>query len=349
MNDSHTDYNSKCPYLFNVVCTVAASLLTVVGLVGNIMIIMSFYKTRTLRTSPNSYIVNMATSDLTLTFLAGTWFILEYFTGFKIFNRFSTKSTTGDFLCRSLLFVAMSSYTVSIMRSLLITKDRFIASVYPLKMSLITTKIRTILLFMTWILALGYNLPVYFYSSLVREDGRAVCSIKENTFMFIYSWVDFTLGYIAPIVIISALYYKIINSLRTPGPGDSMRRHNQNRKVIKIVMSMVAACLVCWTPYWVHNFIQIANANVLLEDNCSTLRTLTDLFPLLSTVTNPVILFLFSTNYRSALRTILTSCSKSQCKCSRGRFAPQPKIELELPGLPGRRNCRVIVTKSSTL
>ena len=97
MNDSHTDYNSKCPYMFNVVCTVAASLLTVVGLVGNIMIIMSFYKTRTLRTSPNSYIVNMATSDLTLTFLAGTWFILEYFTGFKIFNRFSTKSTTGDF------------------------------------------------------------------------------------------------------------------------------------------------------------------------------------------------------------------------------------------------------------
>ena len=98
--------------------------------------------------------------------------MLEYFTGIKIFNRFSTKSTTGDFLCQSLLFVAMSSYTVSMLSSLLITKDRFIALVYPLKMSLITTKIRTILLSMTWILALGYDLPVYFYfySSLVRED-----------------------------------------------------------------------------------------------------------------------------------------------------------------------------------
>ena len=127
--------------------------------------------------------------------------------------------------------------------------------------------------------------------------------------MFIYSLVDFTLGYIALIVIISALYYKIINSLRTPGPGDSMRRRNQNRKVIKIVMSMVAACFVCCTPYWVHNFIRIANADFLLEDNCSTLRTLTDLFPLLSTVTSPVILFLSSTNYRSALRTMFTSCS----------------------------------------
>lgn len=164
--------------------------------------------------------------------------------------------------------------------------------------------------------------------------------------MSIYSLVDFTLSYCVPLGLTSALYSKIINSLRTPGPGDSLRRHNQNRKVIKIVMSMVAACFVCWTPYWVHKFIQIANADFLLEDNCSTLTTLTDLFPLLSTVTNPLTLFSFSTNYRSALRAMFPSCSLSQCKCSRGRLAPQPKRELELPGTT---NCQVIVTKSSTL
>lgn len=331
MNDSNTVYNSKCPYMFNVVCTVAASLLIVASLVGNIMIVMSFYKTRTLRTSANCYIVNMATSDLILTCLAGPWFILEHSTGFKIFNRVSIKDTRGDFLCQSLAFVAVSSYTVSLLSNLLITKDRYIASVSPLKMSLITTKIRRILLSLTWILALGINLPYFFYSSLVREDGQAFCSIKENTFMFIYSLVDFTLCYCVPLILIIALYYKIINSLRTPGPGDSMRRHNQNRKIIKIVISMVVACFVCWTPYYVHIFVQIANVNLSLKDKCSTLRTLTDLFPLLSTVINPVILFLFSTNYRSALRTMLTSCPLSQCMCSRGRLAPQNERELELP------------------
>ena len=195
----------------------------------------------------------------------------------------------------------------------------------------VITKIRTILLLMTWILALGFNLP-YFFSSIVREDGQARCSQKENTFMFIYSMVDFTFDYCVPLGLISALYYKIMNSLRTPGPGDSMRRHNQNRKVRKIVMSMVAASFVCWTPHWVLKFIEIDEADFLLEDNCLTLRTLTNLFPLLSTVMNPVILFLFSTNYRSALRTMFTSCSLSQCKCSRGSLAPQHKRELKLPG-----------------
>ena len=261
MNDSNTVYNSKGPYMFNVFCTVAASLLNVMGFVGNIMIIMSFYKTRTLRTSANFYIVNMATSDLILSFLVGPWIILECFTGFTIFNRFSTESKTGDVLCQSLFFVALSSYTVSVLSSLLIAKDQFIASVHPLKMSLISTKIRTILLLMTWILALGFNLPYYFFSSIVREDGQALCSQKENTFMFIYSMVDFTFGYCMPLSLISALYYKIINSLRTPGPGDSMRRHNQKRNVIKIVMSMVAASFVCWTPYWVLKFIKIAKAD----------------------------------------------------------------------------------------
>lgn len=160
----------------------------------------------------------------------------------------------------------MASYTVSLTSNLLLTKDRFIASVYPLKMSLITTKIRTILLSLTWMLALGITLPSYFYSSLVRVHGQAFCSIKENTFMLIYSFVDFILWYCVPLIHIIALYYKIINSLRTPGPGDSMRRHKQNRKVIKIVISIVAACFICWTPYYVYEFLLIANTDFLLKD-----------------------------------------------------------------------------------
>ena len=125
-----------------------------------------------------------------------------------------------------------------------------------------------------------------------------------------------------------------------------MRRHNQNRKVIKIVISMAVACFVCWTPYFVDIFVQIANADFLLKDKRSTLRTLAHLFPLLSTVIDPVILFLFSTNYRSALRIKLTSCRSSQCKYSCGRLAPQNERELELAGT---RTAEVIVTKSRIL
>jgi len=60
---------------------------------------------------------------------------------------------------------------------------------------------------------------------------------------------------------------------------------------------MVVTCFVCLTRYHVHEFLQIANSDFLLEDKCSILRTPSyGLFPLLSTVIDPVILFLFSTN-----------------------------------------------------
>lgn len=71
MNEANTVYNSTCPYMFYAVCTVAAALLAATGLVGNIMIIMAFYKTRTLRTNANCYLVNMATSDMIFTLLPG--------------------------------------------------------------------------------------------------------------------------------------------------------------------------------------------------------------------------------------------------------------------------------------
>ncbi len=317
--------------MFNIMCTVAASLLTVSGLVGNIMIIMAFFKTQTLRTSANCYIVNMAISDLIFIVLVGPWIIIECFTGFKTFT-FDFMDSAGTFLCQTIGFVALISSTVSITSNLLITKDRFIASVYPLKMNMITTKIRTILLSLTWLFAIAVNLPYCFYFSLFHVGGQAFCSIKDNTFMFIYSFVDFILWYCVPFILIIVLYYNIIKSLRRPRPGDGVRRNRQNRKVIKIVISIVAACFICWTPYHIYAFLQIANAEFLFKDKCFILGTLSYyLFPLLNTVINPVILFLFGTNYRAAL----SSWRLCQWKCSRGRVAPQNEIELELPRTTG--------------
>lgn len=99
MNDFNIVYNFKCFYMLNVVCIVVVFFLIVVGLFGNIMIIMFFYKLWMFRISVNFYIVNMVILDLIFIILVGFWFILEYFIGFNIFNCFSIKSMVGDFLC----------------------------------------------------------------------------------------------------------------------------------------------------------------------------------------------------------------------------------------------------------
>ena len=155
MNDSIAFFYSKCSVEFNVGFTVVTSLLMVAAVVGNIMIFVAVYTTQNLKTSANYYIVNMAVSDLLLAIVVGPWSALYYLRDLKMFA--SIDMSLKSFLCKSVVFVGTFSCTVSIASLVLITVDRFIACVYPLKMKLITGKFRRIVLFLTWILAVPFN------------------------------------------------------------------------------------------------------------------------------------------------------------------------------------------------
>ena len=64
MNNSSTDDFPKCLQLASAVIASFISFLSIVSFVGNSIIIITFLKTLTLRTSVNYLIVNMAISDV---------------------------------------------------------------------------------------------------------------------------------------------------------------------------------------------------------------------------------------------------------------------------------------------
>lgn len=164
MNDSIAFFYSKCSVEFNVGLAVVTSLLMVAAVVGNIMIFVAVYSTQNLKTGANYYIVNMAFADLLLVIVVGPWSILYSLRDLKMFA--SIEMSLMSVLCKSVVFVGNVSSTVSIASFVLITVDRFIACVYPLKMKLITGKFRRIVLFLTLILAVPLNFHLFYYSSL---------------------------------------------------------------------------------------------------------------------------------------------------------------------------------------
>lgn len=315
MNDSIADSYSTCSKALNVIFTVATCLLMFAALVGNIMIFVAFCKMQNLKTSANYCIVNMAVSDLLFAVLVGPYSIAEYLTGFNTLS--FMKESPASLLCKSMVFMGDLSSTISVASLVLITMDRFIASVYPLRMKMVTVKLRSLLLLLTWILAVPASFPHVYHSSLVHNNGQTVCRPEENDFTVVYFYVDLIIFYCAPLITISILYYFIIKSLREARPGDNLgghvntRRRKQNQKVFKITISIVSACFICWTPYYMYGFVLIFNPS-LVRDKCNLPLMLSySFFPLASTVIDPAILFLFGTNYRAALRNLFGY----SCKC----------------------------------
>ena len=88
-------------------------MCSVASFVGNILIVLTVYKTKKLRTTTNLFIVDMAASDIILP-------ALDSFLHLRDGNRHLTQ-TLGTVLCKLLAFLVNNSYGVSMSNLVVIT------------------------------------------------------------------------------------------------------------------------------------------------------------------------------------------------------------------------------------
>lgn len=115
-------------------------------------------------------------------------------------------------------------------------------------------------------------IPIILYSTTVeRHDGKKSCnimwpssksSINNNSTLdedgiieadgSTFTLYTFTLGFAIPLCLILIFYYLVLRKLRTVGPKTkSKEKKRSHRKVTKLVLTVIAVYILCWTPYWV--------------------------------------------------------------------------------------------------
>ena len=234
--------------------TVAYSLSLVFALVGNFLVVLTVYKTPTLRKPINLLIANMAMSDLLYpTFLfpvqlaemhVGSWFI---------------GGTFGQVLCKLHIFLADASSFVSIQSLVLISVDRFGAVVVPLRSRLITRKLCPFFIIATWITAMAVLSPFLVANKVVKYRERLLCvslwmEIFGGTFEN-YALAVVVVFFYIPFVLVVILYSIILMKLKMHAhPGEQSanaeeQRAKRNRNVLKMVIAIVVVFFICLIPY----------------------------------------------------------------------------------------------------
>ena len=323
-NSTHIDPNefSSCPFAISISFTTAMAVISSAAFIGNILVIKSVCKTPGLRTSTNYYYVNMAVSDF-----------LGCLTTWPLYLTDKTITSSGSFLqgplatvgCKVGQYFRMVSFTVSILSLVLIAVERFIATVFPLKATLITSKVRATLLFATWLTPIAYFIPVFYYSRLENVGSHILCRLGWIGFaLLIYYLTSAAIYNFVPLIAIIIIYSRIVNVLKkrqqpevshTCDINSQEKRSKQTQNVMKIFKSVVVAYFVCTFPFGIYYVLlmTLPEFQDRIRDKCNFIRVLvTFLFPLLSTAINPVILFSFSTNFRQALQKL---CPFSLVEC----------------------------------
>lgn len=281
-------------------------VFSVASSIGNILIILCVYKTPALRNSINLHIVNMAISDLLYIFVSGPLLYSK--------SLANLGSTTGILLCRIFSPAKLLAQFVSVASLVLISVDRYIAIVKPLRAKKITTRMRAALVLLTWLLGGVILVPLVYY---FRYPCGLMC-VRTNVAVTIYGRVIFTMYYFVPLTLITILYSRMLKTLkRQPRPGNdlqgyaNLRRLQQHKNIMKILISIVSAFFICWTPFTANmlGYLSVPLIDFLnfSRDTCFGVNILANLFcPLLSTGINPTILFILGSKYHKALKKLFS-------------------------------------------
>ena len=312
--------------------TAVISFITILAIVGNILVTVAVLMKATLRTSTNYFIVNMAVSDL-LSALTN-WPL--YATEGMLSGRSMIEGSMATFVCKLGMYSRAISQAVSVLSLVLIVIERFVVIVHPFHATMLTTRLRAVLLLFTWLFPLSFGFPYVWFGKIVHEGPQTFCRFSWNRLeLFVFYAVGFLIFYCVPLIVIIVLYSRIMKSLTRVRPVDetyqqniSARNRQQNKIVMKVFISIVTAFFLCWTPLCVYLVLRMVFPSFFVKD-IRKLKLYIGLFfyvfPSLSTAVNPVILFVSSSRFSNALREIF-GCLKCKLSCFSGRVSPQREI-----------------------
>ena len=162
----------------------------------------------------------------------------------------------GELLCRLSQFIGQMSVLVSTGSLLVTALDLFFLVFYPLK-RLITLCIARFLIGVIWIFAIVFTVPLFKMTTLVEfKPDFHVCTFNFGiiSYVIIYLLFCYPVLVLLPIIAIILIYTAIGFKRRHPIaprnqlPSNQHRRVQMNRKILAMLVTVVAVLIVCRFP-----------------------------------------------------------------------------------------------------
>nr|XP_003221009.1 PREDICTED: somatostatin receptor type 3 [Anolis carolinensis]XP_008108874.1 PREDICTED: somatostatin receptor type 3 [Anolis carolinensis]XP_008108875.1 PREDICTED: somatostatin receptor type 3 [Anolis carolinensis] len=285
------------PIVYLIVC--------VVGLAGNSLVIYVVLCHSVSESVTNVYIFNLALADelfmLGLPFLAAQN-ALSYW-------------PFGSFMCRLVMAVDATNQFTSIFCLTVMSVDRYLAVVHPVKSSKWrTARVAKAVSATVWVLSSIVVLPVLVFSEV--PQGMNTCHIKwpEPAAVWQTGFIIYTatLGFFGPLLVICLCYLLIVVKVRSSGRkvrAVTAKRKLSEQRVTHMVVAVVAVFVLCWLPFYVLNIINVI-WTLPEEPSLFGIYFLVVVLPYANSCANPIIYGFLSYRFKQGFRRALLRPSR---------------------------------------
>jgi leucokinin receptor len=201
--------------------------ISVIAIIGNILVIIVIAKDKHMQTVTNIFIANLAFADV----------IIGMFTiPFQFQPALHQRWDFPDFLCQAAPSVKVLSVSVSVVTLTIISLDRYVAVMYPLKAGFSKSH-AIICLLCIWFLGIGSSFPEGHYHSVQHIYDHDLHAFKPSCeaswpyeeFGKYYHLYLILVQYMFPLLVINYSYTKISCKVwGTKPPGNNMERNDRD-------------------------------------------------------------------------------------------------------------------------
>lgn len=287
----HQDATSSVviTFIYFVVCTI--------GLCGNALVIYVILRYAKMKTVTNIYILNLAVADvlcmMSLPFIALQLALVHW--------------PFGEALCRVIMSVDSLNQFTSIFCLMVMSIDRYLAVVHPIK----STKWRKprvakLINLTVWGVSLLVILPTMIFSGL---NNVPVCGIvwpePQDVYYTAFMVYTFFIGFFLPLAVICMCYLLIIIKVKSSGMRvGSTKRKRSERKVTRMVSIVVAVFVLCWLPFYIFNVTSVASSIKPTPAAKSTFDCVVVL-GYANSCANPILYAFLSDNFKKSFQNVL--------------------------------------------
>ncbi|KAL7862230.1 hypothetical protein SRHO_G00136710 [Serrasalmus rhombeus] len=298
-------YTMQPVYMF-VIC--------VLGIVGNVFVLLVFCLHKKACTVAEIYLGNLAAADLLLMCCLPFWAI-------NVANGFEWQF--GSLMCRLVNTGIKMNMYCSIYFLVLVSVDRFVALVHAMSHGRMRrpwyAKLSCLAM---WSLGVLLSIPTLNFRTVdyVPEFNVTACILNYPSYGVEVACdiLLILLGFIIPVCIISYCTWKIIQALQRQ-VMDRFNAVNTERKATVLVLVVLLAFLLCWVPFHLVTVLDLLVRFHVLS-GC-TLQTGLDIcnqiftyLALSNSVLNPILYVIVGKNFRKKVKELLEQMTNQGTK-----------------------------------
>lgn len=307
--DTSSLYNSMSS--FNVTLVVLYVLIVIVGLLGNTLVIIIVCKTRSMITTTNILLVNVAVADL----ISLIWCPIPLVV--NLLGKHAS-GVAADYICKFFTGYSVTCVTVMVtyISLVVLAMERYYAIVKPFKQALVSTNKRMYYVVgVIWIMAATSSLPAFIFSEYDEKSGRCLdpWTLEKAGLL---KWL-FVLTAVFSMFFSSCLFFCYFQILRgiyvkktVCSAETAASRHSsmkEKRKLTIISMTVTLAYHLCYLPFLTFEmYIAFQSYQSILE-NYEVLYKVYRIFGFIMYVNsclNPFFYGFQSSNYRRNFKRI---------------------------------------------